>query len=140
MFTAVVVVALGILLCVAVYFGVRQIRRMQAELVSLHQCQTLACTTAEIEDAARDAVQSALQPAVQRAVNTAVRALETSHAARAVPPAGPTAAAASTDAGTHASAPAAHERPSSTRTATEAKYATVRESLPATPRPATPGP
>jgi ribosomal protein L12E/L44/L45/RPP1/RPP2 len=78
---------------------------------------------------------------VQRAVKTAVQVLETSHAAQTAPAAaGPAAATAGSDASARASEPAAHERPSSTRTAAEPKYAAVRDSLPATPRPDAPSP
>jgi hypothetical protein len=70
MFTALVVVALGVLLCAAVYFGVRQIRMLQAEVVSLHRTQTLACTTAEIEDVVHGMLPYVIEEAAEAAAQS----------------------------------------------------------------------
>jgi hypothetical protein len=70
MFTALVVVALGVLLCAAVYFGVRQIRMLQAEVVSLHRTQTLACTTAEIEDVVHGMLPYVIDEAAEAAAQS----------------------------------------------------------------------
>jgi hypothetical protein len=146
MFTALVVVALGVLLCAAVYFGVRQIRMLQAEVVSLHRTQTLACTTAEIEDV----VQGMLPYVIEEAAEGAVQSL--SHCA--APSTNPVTGSQCSDPNGECSMANAHDkaedkgigqangqseghvteaRPTSTRAATavaEAKYAAVREAPP----------
>ena len=99
--------ALLIILCLALFFGVRQMRRMQAELVALHQMQTLACTTVEIEDAVSRAMRS-----TGRGNGNAGRGNGNASAAPAPMQ--------------YASAPRTDRAPS-TQTATEAKYAAVRD-------------
>jgi len=61
MFVTVAVVVLGIIVGMLVFFGVRQIRTLQASIMDLHRLQSLVCTREEIADAAHSAVVRTLK-------------------------------------------------------------------------------
>jgi len=110
MFAGITVVVLGLLLCVSVFFGMRQLHHMHSLVGGLYKSVWSSSTRAEVDEAAAAAVAGEL-----RRAHHVDGALPRGHSATEPP--GPGRFIATTR----------DARPPSTRTGADAKYARVRE-------------
>jgi hypothetical protein len=120
MFAGITVVVLGLLLCVSVFFGMRQLHHMHSLVGGLYKSVWSSSTRAEVDEAAAAAVAGELRRAhhVDGALPRGHHvdgALPRGHSATEPP--GPGRFLATTR----------DARPPSTRTGADAKYARVRE-------------